>query len=148
MVSRLSAASRFKGLINSLWGNVIGMCLILGIIAFSGYQEMERRGMIPHTTRTSISVPSDWIVGESKACRNHPLATDRHGLKRDYKRGYAFIGLDCADIGTDKKQDAPFKLMEVTFWGREYQRESETIVWDCTRRSDTFECLEFRAFFK
>jgi hypothetical protein len=103
--------------------------LVAGTVLYGIYTFADYKGYIQHTCETTISVQSDWLVGESKECWSATLNSDRSALLGK-EVGYAMSSVFC--------DDGPEHKMKIAFYGRKVQTEYKVVSWRCTRNEVSF----------
>jgi hypothetical protein len=114
----------------------------------SPYTWCDESGWISHRAETMISVPRDWLIGESKECQSATLDSDAATyLNREI--GYAFSSVDCGGSGGGGHAlGGELHQMRAKFYGRKVQPEYKAVMWRCVRRQpsgesdSSFTCYE------
>jgi hypothetical protein len=119
---------------NSTVGSIaIALCLAAIISPYWIYTGCDSLGFISHTSETTITASQAWLIGEIRQCITLPEAEEvARGSK--HNAGYALRRVTCGD--------EPNHDMSITFFGRKDQPEFSEVMWDCTRKDNTFECRE------
>jgi hypothetical protein len=99
--------------------------MMLATLSYAVWEDMDKKGYIPHSRETSITAESSWLDGESKTCVAFPI-----GATRDVT---SFVNCD----------RGPAHQITVKFWGRAERPEVTTdrsVGWKCIKEDGRFVC--------
>jgi|SRR6516162_5402007 hypothetical protein len=117
-------------------GLMIGLAAVIGL-GVIGYTMLNNRSLISHKDHAYIYFSGDWLVGESKECRQAlPLIHLLCGAIPDNQLSTLF------NATTKEWYDLRFHSVQVVFWGNPTVNDPDRLflTWRCERRDSDFKC--------
>jgi hypothetical protein len=118
---------------------VIGLG-ILAVIGLIGFGMLNDSSMIPHRANAYLYFAGDWLIGESKECRQGlPLIHLFCGKISDEEMSALF---NANTKQWDDWDDSRFHNVPVLFWGDPTVNDPNRsfLTWRCERRDSDFKC--------
>lgn len=99
----------------------LGVCVLVCLILYGLYADVDHAGLIPHSRKAVVTFPSrDWEIGEYLAC------SAVHGDR------IADVLLDCSGDGSHASRE-----MDATFWGKV---RMQPVTFTCQRTPSRIIC--------